>query len=241
MRHRPAALALAAVLVALAAAPARADPVVVGYTPPRVTYGALTTDGELAADQLRAQGLVVANLEPTDTDQPACPPEGCDYQLIVTDPAALHATTDDEDTPACGTGAYAVVDADPDVADVDGARLYTAQGALPTHTADTSETGSRPLTAGVGQLCFATTTTADGEPVAVTQPVPIVIVSPGHTDTNRPSMACPRQPHGHPAQPATNPLLASALGDRDPSSNREASPNRCGPRRLIDILAPTTL
>lgn len=234
-------------LVALLAVPAGAEPAVVGYTPPRVTYGALAASSELAASEVHAQGLVVENLEPTsdpDTDngQATCPPEGCDYQLVVADAAAVRAAADGEAAAACGAGAYAVVDADPDVSEVDGARLYTARGSLPAHTVETATAERpRPVTPGVGQLCFAATTTAaDGEPVAVTQPVPVVILSTGRSDSDRRSTASPRQPHGHPAQRAVSPLMADVLGDRHPSSDWEAPLARCVPRRVVDILAPTT-
>lgn len=191
MRQPRLLLPLAGALLGLGllTAPGLAAPRVVGYLPPRVDYGALADDtSDLAADELRAQGLVVANLEPTaDADAAegqACPPKGCAYQLIVTDPAEVRLTRREaaapsEAAPSCGSGSYAVVDADPDHRDVNGARLFAAQGSLPTRTADTAADSPQPLTPGVGQLCFASKPHGEsGEsPQAMTQPVPIVILS----------------------------------------------------------------
>lgn len=197
MRHTV-VLALAAGLLGLGlgSAPGLAAPRVVGYLPPKVDYGALTDEtdetGELAADELRARGLVVANLELTDPDTDAdaeeqpCPPQGCTYQLIVTDPAEVRparreVAAPSEAAPSCGAGSYGVVDADPDHRAVNGARLFTAQGSLPARTADTVATYPEPLTPGVAQLCFAAfpDDESGGSPPAITQPVPIVILSTG--------------------------------------------------------------
>lgn len=193
---RPALTALLAgvSIVALVAVPAVARTVVVGYLPPRVDYGALAgDDADLASDEIRAQGVVVDNLEPgtgpADT-RATCPDGGCAYQLIIADPAAVdHSNDGGEPAPAgCATLDYGVVDADPDVRDVDGARLFTGRGPLPSRTVDAGDDGgSQRLSRGVGQLCFATPAHAGGPandtgdgPLAATQPVPIVVLSNGH-------------------------------------------------------------
>lgn len=183
-------------IAGLAAVPALAAPVVVGYLPPQVDYGLLTGgdgggDGQLADGEIRAQGLVVANLEPGSEASGGngdCPDDGCAYQLIVADPEAIAAGDPDATTGtgACDTTRYAVIDPSPQVRDVDGARLHTGRGALPTRLAhpvdgdNATEAGQPPpLSRGVGQLCFATPTDAGEAPTATTQPVPIVVLSNG--------------------------------------------------------------
>lgn len=180
-------------LLALVAAmpvgvPALGETITVGYLPPGVDYGA-TDDSGVKFGEVRAQGLVVGNLEPGARDlgtRDECPPAGCRYQLIVIDPAAVRP---DPDT---GTGAvgcegleYGVVDPEPEETRLgSGARLYTGSGPLPELTADTaSETTPSPLTPGVGQLCFATPSGEEGwsndagdGPLATTQPNPVVIL-----------------------------------------------------------------
>lgn len=191
MRPAGRVLVLAAVAVVAVAVPALASTVVVGYLPPRVEYGVLAgDDAELANDEIRARGVVVDNLEPgagpADTNA-ACPDAGCAYQLVVVDPAALRPADDQPPPAACATLDYGVVDPDPDVADVDGARLFTGRGVVPRHTVDGGDDqGSQRLSRGVGQLCFATPADAGGRPadagdgpLAATQPVPVVILSNG--------------------------------------------------------------
>lgn len=192
---RPALAALLAGvgIVVLVAVPALARTVVVGYLPPRVDYGALAgDDADLAGDEIRADGVVVANLEPgvgPAETRATCPDGGCAYQLILVDPAVVgRSSNGGEPSPAgCATLDYGVVDAEPDVRDVDGARLFTGRGAIPSHTVDAGDGGSRRLSRGVGQLCFATPAHAGGPandtgdgPLAATQPVPIVVLSNGH-------------------------------------------------------------
>lgn len=183
-------LALVAATTAMwMGAPALADTVVVGYLPPGVDYGATDDDSEVELGEVRARGVVVNNLEPGARDlgtRDQCPPEGCRYELIVLDPAARRdATGPGTGAVGCDAPDYGLVDPEPDEAPLgNGARLYTGHGALPTHTAETgSETTPRPLTPGVGLLCFATSSgegglgndPADG-PLAATQPKPVVIL-----------------------------------------------------------------
>lgn len=192
---RAAVLAAVTALAALAALgltlPSMADTVVVGYVPPGVDYGFAddADDGEgderedVAFGEVRAQGVVVNNIEPgardlgTDTE---CPAEGCDYELIVLDPDTLRA----DDAPVgCDTLEYGVVDPDPEQRELGGgARLYVGHGPLPEQTADTGA-GPGALTAGVGGLCFATPADTDGwrndagdGPLAATQPKPVVVL-----------------------------------------------------------------
>lgn len=182
--------ALAALSVGL---PSMADTVVVGYVPPGVDYG-FTDDGDGDADggderedvafgEVRAQGVVVNNIEPGARDlgtDAECPAEGCDYQLIVLDPDTLRA---DDGPVGCDTLEYGVVDPAPDQRELGGgARLYVGHGPLPEQTADTGA-GPEALTAGVGGLCFATPADADGRrndagdgPLAATQPKPVVVL-----------------------------------------------------------------
>lgn len=179
-------------VVVLWAVPALARTIVVGYLPPAVQYGVLAgEDAELGDNEIRARGVVVDNLEPgagpADT-RATCPDGGCGYQCLVVDPAAMGYSQSGDPSPGgCATLDYGVVDADPDVRDVDGARLFTGRGPLPERTVDPGgDGGSKRLSRGVGQLCFATpahdgrsVNDAGDGPLAATQPVPVVVLSNG--------------------------------------------------------------
>lgn len=154
-----------------------------------VTVGTTSLDVESAAQeatavatgqQLRARATVVHRLEPPNAYVDAdahCPEEGCAYQLVLVDPAAVN----DGET-GCDTLDYAVVDADPDEQPVAGAaQVYTGQGPIPRETADPDAPNA--LTTGVGLLCFANPAHADGlrddagaGPLVTTQPSPLVVV-----------------------------------------------------------------
>lgn len=187
--RRPALLALLGVTTVMSVGlPAVADTAVVGYLPPGVDYGA-TDDSEVDLGDVRAQGVVVTNLEPGPRDlgtRDECPADGCPYELVVVDPAALRPDDDATSPPvACDTLEYAVVDPEPDETSLDGgARVFTGSGAVPQRTADTAAgTTPAPLTPGVGQLCFVTPSGDDGltndagdGPLAATQPKPVVVL-----------------------------------------------------------------
>ncbi len=184
--QRPGLFAVLAAASALTAGtPASANIGVVGYLPPGVDYG-IGDDAEAAFGEVRAQGVVVNDLEPgargPDTGQ-TCSTEGCLYELVVVDPAAVRAQTDPHsDTVGCASDRYGVIDAAPEQAPLgSGARLYTGHGPLPTHiTATQNAATTAPLSPGIGLLCFATAasdsqrTDARG-PLAATQPDPVVI------------------------------------------------------------------
>lgn len=188
MRQRAFIALLTLVTAAGVGVPAVGEPITVGYLPPGIDYGA-TDDSEIELGEVRAQGVVVENLEPGARDldtRDECPPEGCRYELIVIDPAAVRGD------PVTGPGAvgcdglqYGVIDPEPEETRLGGgARLYTGSGPLPERTADTAnQTTPSPLTPGVGQLCFATpsgdegwTNNAGDAPLAATQPNPVVIL-----------------------------------------------------------------
>lgn len=183
--RRPGLIALLLAAAALGmGAPSVADTVVVGYIPPGIDYGT-TDDSEVPLGQVRADGLVVENLEPSTRDagrREGCPPEGYRYKLIVLDPAALR-DHDGTGTAAGGCDAveYGVIDPEPYATPLGGgARLYTGSGPVPATTADTASGGTPDsLTPGVGKLCFAATSGGDeagGGPLAATQPRPVVIL-----------------------------------------------------------------
>lgn len=186
--RRPGLIALLGVITVMSVGlPAVANTVVVGYLPPGVDYGA-TDDSEVELGDVQAQGVVVTNLEPGPRDldtRDECPADGCRYELVVVDPAALRSDGAASPPVACDTLEYAVVDPEPDETSLDGgARVFTGSGTVPRRTADTaSETTPAPLTPGVGQLCFVTpsgddgvTNDAEDGPLAATQPNPVVIL-----------------------------------------------------------------
>lgn len=180
------ALAVTAAALLAGGTPAVANTVVVGYTTVDADYSA--ADGEDPTATIRAQGLVVDDLEPRGSEAAsvtACPPGGCRYALMVVDPAAVR---DDAEGPTegagCDTRRYGIVDANPDERDVGGAaRVYTGTGAIPASTVGDAGDSAEHITPGVGLLCFANPAHDDGLHneagdglLVATQPAVVVIV-----------------------------------------------------------------
>lgn len=176
--------------VAVSASAASAGTVTVGYIQPGIAYGSgdgAQTQTDIAFGQVHAQGVVVDNLEPgrqDDRTTQTCPASGCTYVLAVLDSTTLQASpTTTAGALGCDSLDYGVVDSEPAVRSVGGGRVYDGQGRLPARTNPPTEDGlSRPLAAGVGNLCFVARSvrqppTNDGSdgPLAATQPRPVVI------------------------------------------------------------------
>lgn len=206
---RPAALLVAAAVAAVAGLavvlPAAAT-TVVGYLPPGINYGTTTENAddtgggnsqpELQPGQIRAQGLVVDQLEPGQRNlgtKDVCPPGGCAYALVVLDTKALDAAAaaagDEQQASGCNSLDFATIDPDPASRPLGGARVYTARGRLPADTtppAAATDHPPRPVAAGLGHLCLIAKpgnpplTNNDGTgPLAATQPKPVVVFHDG--------------------------------------------------------------
>lgn len=173
----PALATLLLVLTAVTAtSPAVAEPPVVGYLPPGIEYGGLE-GSDLPTGEVRAQGVVVSNLEPAASGAglgPGCPDSGCSYALVVLDPAAVR----DPGTAGCAADQpHGVVDDAPEEAPLgSGARVLTGRGPVPAEPVDEPAGAPHRLAEGVGLLCFAAS--GPGGPTAVTQPAPIVLLQP---------------------------------------------------------------